>query len=269
MAFADEILGSLYDPRVYRAAARRGRLRSTLQLARVALLSAVCFTTAATLFIASLWKERVAPVLDAIPTITIKNGVATVEGPQPWARRVIRDAAGHDWVIVLDTTGRTTELGAAERGVLLTRTEVRLKSTASRVDAMSLSRVGDVKLGPKALRRALLARLMLVPPALLAASLLWHLLAKGLQALLLASWMGRRTLRRRSSDDAPAAVTELSFAARLGIASHALVAPVLLECATWWVPVPTVLAWPAYLALAGFYAAAGQRQVELDEADPK
>src|SRR5262249_16953723 len=107
MAFTHDVIRSLHDPGLYREAAGRSLPRSLLPLGRLALLTALALTTAATLWLSSLWSEHVAPVLDALPTITIRNGVATVEGPQPWVRRVVRDQAGHDWVIVLDTTGRT------------------------------------------------------------------------------------------------------------------------------------------------------------------
>lgn len=251
MPFADEVVRSLHDPNLYRAAAARSLLRSVMHLGRLALLSALALTTAATLWLSTVWRDHVRPVLDAVPTITIRDGVASVDGPQPWVRRVARDAQGHEWLILLDTTGRT-DFARDERGVLLGRTELRIKSTKDRVDTVPLERVGNVKLGPKALRRAILWRLMLVPPALLAAALAWFLLVKTLQALLLAAWI-KRLGRRRA--------VPLAWSARLGIASHALTAAVLFDCFTWWVSLPLVLAWPAYWALAALYAAAGERQI--------
>src|SRR5262245_50433592 len=128
MAFVDNVIRSLPDPRLYREVAGRSWLRSLLQLGRLAFLAALALTTAATLWLSSLWSEHVAPVLDSLPTITIRDGVASVDGPQPWSRRVVRDQAGHDWVIILDTTGRTQDFGASERGLLLQRTELKVKS---------------------------------------------------------------------------------------------------------------------------------------------
>ena len=258
MPFADSVIRSLHDPALYREAAGRSLPRSLLHLVRLAFLAALALTAAATLWLSSLWTEHVAPVLDSLPTITIRDGVATVEGPQPWVRRVVRDRDGHDWVIILDTTGRTEDLGAGERGLLLQRTELKVKSSDKRVDSLPLAQMKDIRLGPHALRRALLWRLMLVPPALLSVTVLWFFLMKALQALLLARWVRRARARRRADP--------LPLRARLNVAAHALTAPVLLDCVLWWLPMPALVGWTAYVVLALLYTAAGERQIKLPPA---
>src|SRR5262249_10314189 len=144
------------------------------------------------------------------------------------------------------------DFGAAERGVLLQRTELKVKSTAKRIDSLPLAHMKNIRLGPHALRRAVLWRLMLLPPALLGATLLWFLLVRLLQALLCARWLRRVRARWR--------VEPLPLRARLNIAAHALTAPVLLDCVSWWLPLPLVVGWTAYVLLALLYAAAGERQ---------
>lgn len=258
MSFADAVIRPLHDPESYRRAAEgsRGRVwaRSLLHLLRLALLAGLAVTIAATLWLSTLWSERLAPVLDAIPTIIIRGGVARVEGPQPWERRVLRDRAGHDWVVLLDTSGQR-RLGEQQRGLLLARTELLVKVGAGRPQALPLSRVRDVKLGPHALRRAILWRLMLAPPALLVLSLGWFALARLGQALLLARWLG-------SGGAAPA------YHARVAVAAQALTAATWMDCAAWLLPLPSVLSWPAWLGLALIYARAGQRQLQATPVAP-
>jgi hypothetical protein len=246
--FADAIVRPLHDAQAYRDAAARSLPRTLWHVARLALLAALALTIAATFWLSSLWRDHVGPVLDSIPTVTIRRGVATVDAAQPWVRRVMRDGSGRDWLVILDTTGRTADFAHGERGLLLLRTELRFKSGSRRVDALPLSRIPDVKLGPRALKRAVLWRLLLVPPLLLLLALSWNLVAKTVQALLLAAWFGRGA-------NAP------PLRARMGVAAAALSAPVLLECLAWLLPLPAVLSLPGYIGLAAFYSAAGMRQL--------
>ena len=248
MAFADEIIRSLHDPALYREASSRSALRGLLQLGRLALLSALCATVAATLWLSSMWREHVAPVLDAVPTIVIRGGEARVEGPEPWERRVVRDHLGNDWVVLLDTRSPSPGFPRAQGGVMLARTELRFKFPGAPTHALPLARAPDMKLGPHALRRAVFLRLMLVPPALLGITLLWFLLTKAVQVGILVLWLGRFRVGA-------------SKRARFNLAAHALTAAVLVDCLSWWLPVPPMLSGPLYVALAVFYTAAGARQL--------
>src|SRR4051812_29656811 len=127
MSFADHIIRPLHDPRAYRDAARKGVVTALWHLGRLSLLTSLTMTIVATLWAGALWRERVRPVLGAVPTITIRDGVASVDGPQPWSRRVLVDRGGREWVLTIDTTTDRAQFGARQAGVLLTRTHLRIR----------------------------------------------------------------------------------------------------------------------------------------------
>jgi uncharacterized membrane protein len=74
-----------------------------------------------------------------------------------------------------------------------------------------------------------------------------------LAALMLALWLGRGAARTAD------------LGARLAVSTRALTAAVLLDCAAWWLPLPALLAWPAFAALVVVYTRAGARQLAVSD----
>ena len=76
-----------------------------------------------------------------IPPITIQNGEASVNAPQPL---VLIDSS--DTAVIIDTTGQVTELDANRyrTGLLLTRTELQFMSEGSRYQRVPLSTINQM-----------------------------------------------------------------------------------------------------------------------------
>lgn len=76
-----------------------------------------------------------------VPEITISQGVAQVDGQQPYIMVDGTDANGESIIVAADTTGKITEIDASryDQGFLLTRTELHVITTQNGYQVVPLS----------------------------------------------------------------------------------------------------------------------------------
>jgi hypothetical protein len=250
MSHLAALLRAPLDLGVFAHAARQ-RLRRTLGfLALLVLLSTVATTTAATLRLRELVR-RLEPHLDALPTIVIEKGEARADVEQPWTLHLFRDDAGHEFVLIIDTTGRRQDFAPRERGLFLQRTQLLARVDDEAARAFSLRHVPDVTIGPEIAHRFVAHWMRRIPFYLGLAFLVWFSVVKLIQALLLslaALIGGGRALR---------------FGALFSIGVYALGPALLVKLlvlfAPFHVPFGLLLALPvaiAYAMLGGRRAAA-------------
>jgi hypothetical protein len=237
--------------------ASRQRLRRTLAyLALLVALSTAATTTSLTLQLRDLVR-RLEPHLGEIPTIVIRDGEASADVEQPWVKRLGTDDAGHDIVLIIDTTGARRDFGRNEVGAFLKKTELVLRSP-EQARVIELSRVPDVTVGPELARRALATFMRRVPFYLGAVLLAYYAFVKTMQALLLVLAALLGASRRRA----------LPFAALFSIAVYALTPAVLLDSALPFVKLHLPMFWLLYTAVAVAYAVlGGQRAASAPPSD--
>jgi hypothetical protein len=241
-----------FDLSVFKQVAAQRTRRSFAFLFILVLLSTVAGTISAMIVLRDL-ARRVDPYLDQIPTVTIRNGQASADVPQPWVKRFEREN-GYNWVLIIDTTGQRTDFEPDEMGLFVQRTQLIMKSPGQRREA-SLAQVPDMVVGPKTARAAI-AKLMRQAPFYIGAALLiWFFLAKLMQALLLVLAAQIGSARRKRP---------LGFGALFSVAVHALAPAVLLDCVSDFLPFSIPHFWLVYLAIGVTYAILGARAASAE-----
>ncbi len=84
-------------------------------------------------------ENEVPPMVAQVPTITFKNGEASVDVPQPY---MIPDA--NDVIGIIDTTGEITSLNETDAFFLLTKTQLIYKENEYKTETFDLSELGDM-----------------------------------------------------------------------------------------------------------------------------
>lgn len=233
-----------FDLGLFARAARQRMRRTLAYLVILIVLSTAATTTSLTLKLRDLVK-RLEPHLDEIPTIVIRDGEASADVEQPWVKRLGRDDAGRDVVLIIDTTGARTDFAPNEAGLFLQKRVLLVKG--DEVQTVPLRRVPDMTIGPDAARQ-LIARLMRRVPFYIAAVLAaYYLVVKSVQALLLVLAALAGASRRRA----------LGFGALFSVAVYALTPAVLLDCTLPFVKWHVPLFWLVYAAVAVAYAVLG------------
>jgi hypothetical protein len=236
-----------------RAVAQRGG-RTFAFLMILVLLSTLASTIALVLSLRDL-ARRLDPFLDQIPTVTIKDGKASADVPQPWVKQIDREN-GRPWVLIIDTTGQRTDFEPEELGLFLQRDQLIVKDANKRQE-LPLAQVPDMVVGPKTLR-AWIAKILRLAPFYLGGFLLvYFFVAKLFQALVLvlAALAGASGRKR-----------QLDFGALFTVAAYGLAPAVLLDCVDDFLPFHVPHFWLVYLAVAATYTVLGARAAS-DEPD--
>lgn len=190
--------------------------------------------------------RKIEPELAKLPKITIRDGKASADVPQPWVYRFGNDDHGRQIVFVIDTKGRGRGLRDDELGLLLERTQVTLKWDDEE-NTFSLDKVPDMTIGPDTARAFIAHWMRRLPFYFAALFVAIFLFTKITQALLLVLAALAGSARR-----------PLRFGQLFSIGVYALGPAVLLDVAAAFVPVPFTIV--LYCAVAIVYAVLGARR---------
>jgi hypothetical protein len=245
------LLRSVFDLGLY-AEVHAQRLRRTFAHLFVLVLVTTLASTIGFAGVVRGWVGRLLPEVDKLPTITIKNGEASANVPQPWVKRLGETDRGNQLVLIIDTTGTRTGFEANEVGLFLQRRQLLIKGDDAQAHAVSLKRVGDRVIGPQLARRWLERARIIVPLVFAAVMLVVFWVTKTLQALLftLVALIGAAGRRR-----------PLGFGSLFTVAAHALGPPVLLDALLWLTPLRLPYAGLIYVGLAVVYTVLGVRRI--------
>ncbi len=240
-----------YDLGLYPEVQRQRLRRTFAHLVLLVLLSTVAATVLVALAVRGL-VGRVLPEVDKLPTITIKDGQASANVPQPWVKKLGPDEqSGKEVVLIIDTTGTLTGFGEDQVGLFLARRELLVKTNDRPEQSIALSRFGDRVIGPQLIRKWVLRLQWLAPLGFAAAAFVYYWLVKGLQALLLVLvGMLAASGRRRP----------LGFGALFSIGVYALTPAVLADCVLFFLPLAVPYWWALYLAIAIVYTVLAVRR---------
>lgn len=245
-----------FDLSLFSRFARQPLRRTLVYLVLLVALSATATTISLTGRLRDLVR-RLEPHLDALPTIRIRDGEASVDVEQPWVKELGRDDAGHKIVLIIDTTGQRSGFETDEVGLFLQRRQLLVK-TGDEERALSLRRVPDTTIGPELVKRELARVMRRVPFYLAAALVAYYLFVKSMQALLLVLAALAGASSRRA----------LGFGALFSVAVYALTPAVLVDCALPFVKLHVPMFWLVYAAIATAYAfLGGQRAAAEPPAD--
>jgi hypothetical protein len=95
-------------------------------------------------------RDQAPAIVDQIPRITIRDGRASAEGPQP---HCIVEPGKRDCIAIIDTTGSTKAIEGAETRILLTETHVIYAPSASETRTYSLAKIEELTIEPASLKR--------------------------------------------------------------------------------------------------------------------
>lgn len=244
-----------FDLSVFKRAAAQPTRRTMGFLFILVLLSTLAGTISIMLVLRD-FARTVDPYLDQLPTITIKDGKASSDVPQPWVKQLDKDEHGRSIVLIIDTTGQRTDFEPNELGLFVQREQVIAKSEDQRRE-FSLSKAPDMVVGPKSVRQGIAKVLRRAPFWIGGVLIFYYFLAKLFQSmvLLLAGPIGASGRKR-----------PLGFGALFTVAVYALAPAVLLDCVLDFVPFRVPHFWLIYLAVAATYTILGARAAS-DEND--
>jgi hypothetical protein len=83
-------------------------------------------------------------IVRQFPTITVKNGEASINEPQPY---FIRDEKTGEPLMIIDTTGGISTLKGTTASILVTRKSIIVRKNANEMRPFDLSDVGNLTLG--------------------------------------------------------------------------------------------------------------------------
>jgi hypothetical protein len=244
-----------FDLSVFKRVAAQRTSRTFGFLLILVLLSTLA-ATLSTMRVLHELARKADPYLDKLPTVTIKDGKASADVPQPWVKKFDDDEHGRAVVLIIDTTGQRTDFEANEVGLFVQREQLIMKSEDQRRE-VPLSQVPDMVVGPKTVRGMTHKILTRAPFWIGAVLLVYYFLAKLMQGLILVL----TGLIGASGRKHP-----LGFGALFTVGVYALAPAVLLDCVTDLLPFSVPHFWLIYLALAATYSVLGARAAS-DEAD--
>lgn len=151
---------------------------------------------------------------ERLPNIVIEKGKVFADIPQPW------QASGEDFVVVIDTTGKTREIGHEyPRGVLIMESKILLKRDPTQSRIYDVSRINAFRFTPETVARWRRVGRWILPPLLAFFLFVYFWTGKLLQVFffsgisLLINWAMRKGL---------------SYAALLTVGLYAVTPPLLL-----------------------------------------
>jgi hypothetical protein len=240
-----------YDLGLYPEVQRQRLRRTFAHLVLLVLLSTVAATAVVALGVRDLVR-KVLPEVDKLPTITIKDGQASANVPQPWTKRLGRDdESGRELVLIIDTIDVLPGFGEDQMGLFLQRTNLLVKPSDGQVRVIPLERIGDRVIGPQLIRTWLVRMQWLAPLVFGVAAFVYFWLMKGLQALVLVLvGLLAATGRRRP----------LGFGSLFAIGVYALTPAVLIDCLLRVTRVQVPFWWLLYLGIAIVYTVLAVRR---------
>jgi len=249
-----KLLRAPFDFGVFAEVASQRALRSIGALAILILLSAGVATTIISLTMHKAYRE-LAPLVDTLPTVVIKEGKASANVPQPWVREQTEGLK--TIALIIDTTGATTGFTPRQIGLLLTVDKIFVKSESGDVKSFELSTLGDQTVGPTELHALVRHWLGLMPWLVGVTALVWFIFAKTstVMVLVLIALLASQGRRR-----------PLTFGGLFAVAVHALAPAVFVDCALMVMPFSIPMFWVLYAALAMVYVAVGVQKVPEVEA---
>ena len=249
------LLRAPFDFGVFAEVATQRGLRSVGGLAILILLSVGVATASMSLTAHRVYRQ-LTPLIDELPTVTIRNGRASANVPQPWVKETqegLRSVA-----LIIDTTGATTGFKPNQIGLLLTLDRILIKQENGEVRDFDLATVGDRVVGPSELHQIIRHALHWMPWMLAGITLVWFLFAKTATAMLLVMVALMASQGRRRP---------LSFGGLFAVAVHGLAPAVFLDCALMLMPFSLPMFWVFYTVMAIIYTVVGMQRVpELETA---
>jgi hypothetical protein len=243
-----QLLRAMVDLGLYREVHAQPMWRTLRHLALLVLLA----TAALTVVIAGgvgRFLDGVERHVDKIPTITLGNGEASVDVPQPWLLEIGRRDDGTRVVLIIDTTGTWSDFRSDQVGLFLARRHLLVRpDSEARSHAVPLRYFGNRTIGPELARRWIARARWVVPAAVAAILFVWGLVAKTAQALLLTIVASMAAGSRRRA---------LHFSSLFTIAVYALTPAVVLAAGRrlGGVAIPWFIF--VYWGIAALYAALG------------
>ncbi len=209
---------SFYSRDLYDDVARNGKGVGFLYLAMLVVVGPLILTIRTSLIFSELARTQAPKILNQIPDIVITRGEASLSVPMPY---LIKDPDSGKTIAILDTTGQTTTLEGTSALVLMTKSRLLYKKSASETRIHSFENVRSFTFGKERAAHWLDVTMAWVAPVLFVAIGFVSLVYRCLQTLLYAAIAALFASRR---PDRP-----LSFAACLRIATVALTPAFLLN----------------------------------------
>jgi hypothetical protein len=95
-------------------------------------------------------RDQAPAIVDQIPRITIRDGIASSEGPQP---HCIVDPGKGGCVAIIDTTGSTKEIAGTDTKILLTDKQLIYAPSASETRTYSLAKIKELTIDAASVNR--------------------------------------------------------------------------------------------------------------------
>jgi hypothetical protein len=249
---------SLYDLSLYGEVAPQRPRRTVGFFALVLLFSSLAMATALTLQLRKVVHNDLVPEIDKLPVVQVKNHEASVNVEQPWQRSFEDPNTHMKTVVIIDTTGRITDFAIDQQGLLLTRTQLKMKNPQNPfLQPLSLRDVDDVTIDAALIKSYIPTGLWIVFGAIAVAAPFWYTGARLLHALLLAL-VG---LVAASSRKRP-----VPFGQLFTISIYALTPAIVLDLAVTLLGVTIPWFWLLYLVVAALFVVLGVRKIP--DADP-
>ncbi len=129
-------------------------------------------------------KEEAPKVITQVPTLTIKNGIASIDEPQPY---YIMVPDSNDVFAIIDTTGTVTSLADSNALMLITKTEAIFKENEAQTRTFSFADIKDFTLTQAKLNRWLDTSRKLAVPVMYPLALVFSYACRIVQALIYAA----------------------------------------------------------------------------------
>jgi len=241
------LLRTTFDFALYDEVTKQRARRTAGYFALLVVVLSIVLTAATVFHMRAFIKKEITPELDKLPVVTIRNGVASTNVPQPWVRD-FDDGNGVRTIFAIDTTGKMTGFAPGEQGILLMRTQVLVKSMSNpQEQAVDWKDVfdEDTTIDAKWMKRWIDKAVWIAAAALLVVRPVYHTGAKLLVALLtsLVALIVASSRRR-----------QLRYGQLFSIALYALTPAILIDTVLDVVNVDVPHFWVLYLLVAAAYA---------------
>jgi hypothetical protein len=220
---------SLFSPSLYRDVARNWRGIGVLYLLLLMALTWLPPIIRGHITLRNFVRDEAPAVIDQLPTLTIRDGVASIEEPEPY---VVRDPETGRAMIYVDTTGEfSQEKDAREATFLLSRSKLEVRQP-NKTEVHDLSKIEYLYIDKHVARRWLGSGATVFGPLAYVGALLWSLVW-GMIRLLIYALIGLIFVSAFNA--------RLDFAALMRLAAVAMTPGMLLDTLSWtfnfgWMP---------------------------------
>lgn len=254
----ESMVRSFHDLSLYGEVATQRSRRTVGYVAIIVALASLVAATAYTFKARALINKELIPEIDRLPVITIKDHIASVNVPQPWVRSFEDPSTHLKSILVIDTTGKVTDFKFDEQGVILTRTQLKLKNPQNPyLKPLELRDVNDITIDPPLVKGFIPTALGILFGAIAVGGVFWYTSAKLFQALLLAVvGLLFASGRRRP----------LGFGQLYTVSLYALTPAIALDLLLICTGVSLPWFWLIYMLLGATFTALGVRKIP--DADP-